>query len=129
MGPETPSFDPLHKTGRDRSLRDGWICALVDGRRADKNRTYYRFLKCPAVALYGAAHHLEPLAGYGGVRLVHHAGVALGPAVHQPLLLLDVLERLAPPLPVVDGPQLGNIFRQSAPRNTEPVEVTAISLI
>src|SRR4028118_1983271 len=118
MGPETPSLDPLHKTGRDRSLRVGWIGALVDGRGADKNGTYYRFLKCPAVALYGPAHHLEPLAGYLGVRLVHHAGVALGVAVHEPLVLLDVLERLAPPPPVVDGLALSPLLVVAHSPNT-----------
>jgi hypothetical protein len=55
------------------------------------------------VAPYGPAHHLEQLSGYRGVRLVHHPGAALGVAVYQPLLLLDVLEGLAPPPPVVDG--------------------------
>jgi hypothetical protein len=47
------------------------------------------------------AHHLEPLAGYLGVGLVHQAGVAIRPAVHEALVLLDVLEDLAPP--VVDS--------------------------
>ena len=129
MRPETPTPGPLHRAGRDRSLRVGWIFALVNGRPSDKNGTYHRsVLECPIVALYGPAHHLEQLAGYRGIRLVDHAGVALGVAFHQPLLLLDVFEGLAPPPPVVDGLQLGNIFRQSAPQNIEPVEVTAISL-
>src|SRR4028118_1907312 len=118
MRKETHASKPLHRTGRDRNLRVGWIFALVDGRRADKNGTYYRFLKCPAVALYGPAHHLEPLAGYLGVRLVHHAGVALGPAVHEPLVLLDVLERLAPPPPVVDGLALSPLLVVAHSPNT-----------
>jgi hypothetical protein len=29
MGLGTPSLDPLHGTGRDRNLRDGWIFVLV----------------------------------------------------------------------------------------------------
>jgi hypothetical protein len=60
----------------------------------------------PSVALYGTAHHLEQLAGYGGIRLVDHARVALGVAVYQPLLLPDILEGLAQPLPPIDGPAL-----------------------
>src|SRR5918998_5260113 len=59
-----------------------------------------------AVALDGPTLHLEPLAAYSGVGLVHHARVALGPAVHEPFVLLDVLEGLALPPPVVDGRSL-----------------------
>jgi len=59
----------------------------------------------PSVALYGTAHHLEQLAGYGGIRLVHHARVALGVAVYQPLLLPDILEGLAQPLPSLTAPR------------------------
>src|SRR3712207_9572465 len=56
-----------------------------------------------AATLDGPAHQLEHLAGYRRVGPVHQPGVALGEAVHQPLLLPDVLERadLAPP--AVDG--------------------------
>src|SRR5918998_2015174 len=59
-----------------------------------------------AVALDGPTLHLEPLAGYGGVGLVHHARVTLGPAVHEPLVLLDVLEGFTSPPTVVDGHSL-----------------------
>jgi hypothetical protein len=45
----------------------------------------------------GLAHYLEHLAGYLGVGLVHHAGVAFGVAVHEPLLLFDVPEGFAQP--------------------------------
>ena len=71
----------------------------MHGRRSHKNGTNYRFLKCPAVALDGPAHHLEPRAGYRGIGPVDHTGFAHGLAVHETFLLLDVLERpnLAPP--------------------------------
>ena len=55
------------------------------------------------MVLYGMPLHLEQLAGYRGVGLVDHAGVALGVAVHQALLLLDVLECLVQMPPAVDG--------------------------
>src|SRR4028118_1980018 len=31
IGPEIPAPTPLHRTGYDRSLRGGWIYALLDG--------------------------------------------------------------------------------------------------
>ncbi len=53
----------------------------------------------PSVALDVPAHHLEQLPGYRDIRLIDHAGVALGVAVHEDLLILDVLEGLAQPPP------------------------------
>ena len=70
------------------------------------------------MALYEPAHHLEYLAGYRRIRLVHHAGVALGVAVREPLLLLDVLEGLAQMPPVVDGLALSALLGGVLTRRT-----------
>ncbi len=51
----------------------------------------------PAVALDGPAHHFQPLPSYRRAGLVDRAGVALGVVVHEPLLLLDLIEDLARP--------------------------------
>src|ERR671916_125567 len=60
--------------------------------------------------LDGLADHLQPLAGYRRVGQADRAGVSLGPAVHEAFLLLDVLERLAAPPPVVDGLPLADLL-------------------
>ena len=93
MGSETPSLDPSAGPAATG------VCAL------DGYALCWMGEPLPRLALspYGAAHHLEHLAAYRRVGPVRRAGVALGPAVHEPLLLLDVLRRLAPPPPVVDG--------------------------
>ena len=72
----------------------------------------------PAVAVDGPALHLEQVAGYLGVRWVHYAGVALRVAVHQALVLLDVLEGLARMPPVVDGLALPLLLVVAHPPNT-----------
>ena len=93
MGSETPSLDPSAGPAATG------VCALDGYALCWMGEPLPRV----AVSLCGAAHQLEHPAGYRRVGPVHRVGVALGVAVHEGLLLLDVLRRLAPPPPVVDG--------------------------
>ena len=93
MGSETPPLDPSAGPAATG------VCALDGYALCWMGEPLPRL----AVSLYGAAHQLEHPAGYRRVGPVRRAGVALSVAFHEGLLLLDVLQRLAPPPPLVEG--------------------------